>query len=60
MRGAIPPLPRYILMAWCLVKHRDNLLTLVIHEYPSVAWFYAMWMAVQPRYQLLHCFQFMG
>jgi hypothetical protein len=24
MRGDIPPLPQYALMAWCLVKHRDN------------------------------------
>jgi hypothetical protein len=24
MRGAIPPLPQYAFMAWCLVKHRDN------------------------------------
>jgi hypothetical protein len=24
MRGAIPPLPQYIFMEWCLVKHRDN------------------------------------
>jgi hypothetical protein len=24
MRGAIPPHPRYVFMAWCLVKHRDN------------------------------------
>jgi hypothetical protein len=24
MRGAITPLPRYIFMAWCLVKHRDK------------------------------------
>jgi hypothetical protein len=24
MCGAIPPLPQYIFMAWCLVKHRDN------------------------------------
>jgi len=24
MSGAIPPLPQYDLMAWCLVKHRDN------------------------------------
>jgi hypothetical protein len=22
-RGAIPPLPQYVSMAWCLVKHRD-------------------------------------
>jgi len=26
MRGAIQPLPQYVLMGWCLVKkHRDNL-----------------------------------
>jgi hypothetical protein len=24
MRGAIPPLPQYVFMAWCLVKHRGN------------------------------------
>jgi hypothetical protein len=24
MHGAIPPLPQYVFMAWCLVKHRDN------------------------------------
>jgi hypothetical protein len=24
MSGAIPPLPQYVFMAWCLVKHRDN------------------------------------
>jgi len=24
MHGAIPPLPQYAFMAWCLVKHRDN------------------------------------
>jgi hypothetical protein len=24
MRGAIPPLPKYVFMAWCLIKHRDN------------------------------------
>jgi hypothetical protein len=24
MRGAIPPLPQYAFMAWCLVKHRDS------------------------------------
>jgi hypothetical protein len=23
-RGAVPPLPQYVFMAWCLVKHRDN------------------------------------
>jgi hypothetical protein len=24
MRGSITPLPQYVFMAWCLVKHRDN------------------------------------
>jgi len=24
MRGYIPPLPQYVFLAWCLVKHRDN------------------------------------
>jgi hypothetical protein len=24
MLGAVPPLPQYVSMAWCLVKHRDN------------------------------------
>jgi len=24
MRGAITLLPQYVLMAWCLVKHRDK------------------------------------
>jgi hypothetical protein len=24
MRRAIPPLPQYVYMAWCLVRHRDS------------------------------------
>jgi hypothetical protein len=24
IRGAIPPLPQHVCMAWCLVKHKDN------------------------------------
>jgi hypothetical protein len=33
MTGAIPPLPQYAFMAWCLVKHRDNLpLPLPLHD----------------------------
>jgi hypothetical protein len=24
IRGAIAPLPQYVFMAWCLVKHKDN------------------------------------
>jgi hypothetical protein len=35
MRGAIPPLPQYVLLAWCLVKHRDNFtfLPLPVHAF---------------------------
>jgi hypothetical protein len=35
MRGAIPPLPQYVFVVWCLVKHRDNFtftFTLVTHR----------------------------
>jgi hypothetical protein len=28
MRGAIPLLPQYVFMAWCLVKHRDSFILL--------------------------------
>jgi hypothetical protein len=36
MRGAIPPLPHYIFMVWCLVKHRDSFtFTLNIQGYQS-------------------------
>jgi hypothetical protein len=24
MSGAIPPLPQYVFLAWCLVKYMDN------------------------------------
>jgi len=24
MSGATPPLPQYVFMAWCLVKHKDS------------------------------------
>jgi len=24
MDGAVPPLPQYAFMAWCLVKHTDD------------------------------------
>jgi hypothetical protein len=37
--GAIPPLPQYIFMAWCLVKHRDNFtLPLSYKRKLSVLW----------------------
>jgi hypothetical protein len=32
MREAISPLPQYAIMAWCLVKHRDNFTLPYIHE----------------------------
>jgi hypothetical protein len=31
MLGAIPLLPQYVFMAWCLVKHRDNF-TFTLHD----------------------------
>jgi len=24
MRGAVPPLPQHVLMAWCLAKYRND------------------------------------
>jgi hypothetical protein len=33
MRGAIPPLPQYVSMAWCLVKHRDSFTFAFIPKY---------------------------
>jgi hypothetical protein len=44
MRGAIPPLPQYAFMAWCLVKHMDNFtfyVILFIKNYTEV--FYAVY-----------------
>jgi hypothetical protein len=35
MRGAIPPLPQYASMAWCLVKYRDNF-TFIIFISPNI------------------------
>jgi hypothetical protein len=31
MCGAIPPLPQYVLMAWCLEKHRDDFAFTFLH-----------------------------
>jgi hypothetical protein len=47
MRGTIPPLPQYIFMAWCLVKHSDNFTFTFIMKFklkrtrqkPAVAYF---------------------
>jgi hypothetical protein len=30
MRGAVTPLPHYVFIAWCLVKHRDFTLTFTL------------------------------
>jgi hypothetical protein len=30
MRGAIPPLPQYVFMAWCLIKQWVRLLGVVL------------------------------
>jgi hypothetical protein len=35
MRGAIPPLPQYVFMAWCLVKRRDNSALCVMYQIRS-------------------------
>jgi hypothetical protein len=26
--GGMPPVPRYLFMAWCLIKHKDNFILL--------------------------------
>jgi hypothetical protein len=30
----MPPLPQYVFMAWCLVKHRDNFTYRYRYSYP--------------------------
>jgi hypothetical protein len=32
MRGAIPPLPQYVFMAWCLVSTGTTLLNLMFYS----------------------------
>jgi hypothetical protein len=52
MRGAIPPLPHYVFMAWCLVKHRDNftfytiILELILGKYGGEVWTGVMWIRI--------------
>jgi hypothetical protein len=36
MSGTIPPLPQYVFMAWCLVKHRDNFTFTLFNELHGV------------------------
>jgi len=31
MRRAVPTLPQYAFMAWCLVKYRDDFTVLILH-----------------------------
>jgi hypothetical protein len=38
MRGAIPPFPRYVFMAWCLVKHRDNFTFYILLNMITLIW----------------------
>jgi hypothetical protein len=38
MRGGIPPLPRYVFMAWCLVKHRENFTFFTFMDLREVGW----------------------
>jgi len=33
MHGAVTPLPQYVFMAWCLVKHRDNFTTYLLFRW---------------------------
>jgi hypothetical protein len=40
MRGAIPPLPQYVFMAWCLVKHRDNFNLVHLRMYRIILWLF--------------------
>jgi hypothetical protein len=42
MRGAIPPLPQYFVMAWCLVKHRDNF-TFYLHKKTGDVVYFRFW-----------------
>jgi hypothetical protein len=42
MRGAIPPLPQYVFMVWCLVKHRDNF-TLMMMMMMMMMWWWWWW-----------------
>jgi hypothetical protein len=54
MSGAIPPLPHYAFMTWCLVKHRDftfYLLLYYIHIYYCC--YYLKWLINSQGYQLL-------
>jgi hypothetical protein len=51
MRGAIPPLPKYVFMAWCLVKHRDNF---NLHPFPLCSSLYLLRFLIRVLRLLLH------
>jgi hypothetical protein len=38
MREAVPPLPQYVFMAWCLVKQRDNFTFNILSQGNRVGW----------------------
>jgi hypothetical protein len=46
MCGAIPPLPQYVFMVWCLVKHRGNFTFTFYHvRKVQTCWFrYRVWL----------------
>jgi hypothetical protein len=54
MRGAIPPLPQYVFMAWCLIKHRGELcLTFTLNICGSTDYLEVCFKQVVPSGQLL-------
>jgi hypothetical protein len=65
MRGVIPPLPQYVFMAWCLVKHRDFTLSLLplslIHrKYFSIMANNAKFIRLGPNITRMHVLLFVG
>jgi hypothetical protein len=53
--GAIPPLPQYVFMAWCLVKRRDNF-TFALTFYGTIV----LWNTLRSHYKILTCLPFIA
>jgi hypothetical protein len=49
MRRAIPPLPQYVFMAWCLVKRRGQLMWMDLKRigFEDVDWIQLPWDSLQ-------------
>jgi hypothetical protein len=45
MRGAIPPFPQYVFMAWCLDKHRDDFTFIFKRVFRRKDWFQDTWLS---------------